>query len=175
MNKDPDSHMVRQAQAGSRDAVGLLFERHWLDAWRLARSVTGSSTLADDVAQEALVRAVYRIRNFKADALFRTWLHRIVVNEAISALRRDRRSVAVADMGDLMEGPAHAEDSVSTAIDLMEGLAPDQRAVLVLHHCLDYSLAETAQILELPVGTVQSRAARGLARLRTTLEASDGN
>jgi len=55
---DPDRSLVDEAQRGSKEAVGLLVERHWRSSWRVARAITGDATSAEDVVQEALIAAL---------------------------------------------------------------------------------------------------------------------
>lgn len=175
MTTDPDAQLVRRAKAGDRDAVEALFRRHWRDAWRLSRSIGGSDEAADDATQEAFVRAISGLKRFRGEAAFRTWLHRIVLRQTQDGLRREARSFAVADVGRFSEEAQAPPQGLDPALTMMSELAPEQRAVLVLRHCLDYSLAETAELLGLPVGTVQSRAARGLSELRLRWGVGDGH
>lgn len=159
------------AQAGSVEAVEALFERHWRDAWRVAYAVSGSRADADDAAQQAFVRAVERLGRLREPARFRAWLHRIVVNETHDTRRRRSREVLVHTPPE--EPVEDGNPAPGPALAALAGLSHDRRAAVVLRHCLGYSIEETAEILELPVGTVQSRAARGLAELRARLEVSD--
>jgi RNA polymerase sigma-70 factor, ECF subfamily len=69
-----DQQLVAEAAAGSKGAAEELFSRHWLPAWRLAYSVTGTSTAADDVAQDAFERAFRGLGGFNGRSSFRTWL-----------------------------------------------------------------------------------------------------
>src|SRR5205085_7223430 len=97
------------------------------------------------------------------------WLHRIVVNRALDLGRRERASVPLEAVGDLA-----SEDRPGVDRELLAALAAlpaERRAVVVLRHWLGHSLAETAEILDLPLGTVQSRLARGLRELRERLGA----
>jgi RNA polymerase sigma-70 factor, ECF subfamily len=164
-----DARLVRGAQRGSREAAGSLFARHWPRAWRAALAVTGRPALADDVAQDAFERAFARLQTFDASRPFAPWLHRIVVNRALDVLRQERRLVHV---GDPPEGtPAWDQPAVEDpeALAALAALAPERRAVVVLRHLLDYSPPEIAEMLDLPVGTVNSRLGRALAELRERL------
>lgn len=174
MHEPDDATLVARAQRGDRTAVDALFRRHWDDAWRLARSVAHSDATADDCAQEAFVRAIAGLRGLRERGAFRGWLHRIVLNLTFDAVRREKRDVpSVPETFDHAAAPA--DEGIAAALALTAEIAPEQRAVLVLRHCLGYSLAETAEILKLPVGTVQSRAARGLREMRLRLGVNDGH
>jgi RNA polymerase sigma-70 factor (ECF subfamily) len=168
-----DDELVLAGREGDSEALGELFERHWTDAWRLARSVVGSETTADDVAQEAFVKAVRNLRRLKAPSTFRWWLHRIVYNAAMDELRVRGRSIPMAQPVAATDQATVADDGFEAVFTLLAAVSPEQKAALVLRYCLDYSLAEVAQILGVPVGTVQSRASRGLSELRAYLEGQE--
>ena len=174
MSIDEDRRLVAAALSGDDRATSALFEHHWPDAWRLARSVTGSDAAADDAAQEGFIKAIHGLAHFRGDATFRSWLHRIIYNAALDHLRADRRNVPRAWPRDEQHAAAPKDDSLDAVFLLLEAVSPERRAALVLHHCLHYSLAEVAEILGVPIGTVQSRTSRGLAQLRTHLEVSEG-
>ncbi len=166
-----EAALVRGAQAGSRDAAEELFTRHWDRAWRTALAVTGRREAADDVAQTAFERAFGALGGFDAGRPFGPWLHRIVVNAALDAVRRERRLVLVPDPP---EGPAGGEDPGAGdrgALAALARLGPDRRVVVALRYILDYRPNEIAEMLDIPVGTVNSRLTHGVAELREALEA----
>jgi RNA polymerase sigma-70 factor (ECF subfamily) len=164
-----DQQLVAQAAAGSTAAAEELFARHWLAAWRLAFSVTGSSTAADDVAQDAFERAFRGLGGFNGRSSFRTWLSRIVVNRAID-LRRRRRALEPLEA---VEAAQVSDDELLGDRDLLDAvfaLPAERRAVIALRYWAGCSPPEIAEILDLPLGTVHSRLARALGELRTRLE-----
>ena len=83
MHAQSDAELVGRAREGSRDAAAELFARHWPDAWRVARAVTGRRDMADDVAQDAFERAFAALGRFDRRRPFAPWLHRIVVNRSL--------------------------------------------------------------------------------------------
>lgn len=164
-----DTELVAQARAGSREAVAELFQRHWDDAWKAAFALTGSRTLAEDIAQDGFERAIRRLSDLNGGP-FAGWLRRICVNRAIDVLRRERRLGPLDD-----ETPAPAEwagQSLSdrTLMRAVGSLDVERRVPVVLRYWLDYTPAEIAQTLQIPVGTVSSRLSRALADLRVRLE-----
>jgi RNA polymerase sigma-70 factor (ECF subfamily) len=171
---DEDQQLVAQAVAGSREAGEELFSRHWLAAWRLAFSVTGSAAAADDVAQDAFERAFRGLASFNGRSSFRTWLSRIVVNQSIDLARRQRRLQPL----DPEEVPARAwsdDDAVRdrNLLDSVLALPLERRTVIVLRYWARHTPPEIAEILGVPLGTVHSRLARALAELRSRLEEAD--
>jgi RNA polymerase sigma-70 factor (ECF subfamily) len=172
-----EASLIRQARRGSADAVEALVRRHWDGAHRAAYLIVHDAQAAEDIAQEAMLAAVRSIDGFDRRRPFRPWLHRIVVNRSLDWLRaRARRPEVSAEVA----GPeARAEPGVDAAADalsddLMRALAaldPDERALIVLRHLLGYRSPELARMLGLPAGTVRTRLARALSRLRERLEA----
>jgi RNA polymerase sigma-70 factor (ECF subfamily) len=166
MGQAGDADLVRRARRGSRDAAGVLFERHWPGAWRAARVITGSRAMADDVAQDAFERAFAALGRFDERRPFAAWLHRIVVNRSLDLLRRERRLVGL-DAPDRVEAEwrdLHAEDR--DLLERVSRLGPQRRVVVVLRYGLGYAPNEIAEMLGVPNGTVNSRLARALKELR---------
>jgi RNA polymerase sigma-70 factor (ECF subfamily) len=162
--------LVREAQRGSGEALASLYSFHWQRAHRAAYLVVHDAAAAEDIAQDGFLAAVDALDRFDRRRPFAPWLHRIVVNRAIDWARREalRRRVADPESAQLA---AAAPDAIGE--DLMAALAdlpPDQRAVVVLRHLLEYTPGEIAGMLELPRGTVNSRLRRALDRLRETIE-----
>ena len=163
---------IRAAQSGSPEALEALFRSHWPRAHRAAHLVTGDATAAEDIAQEAFLSAVRALDRFDRRRPFGPWLHRIVVNRAIDwsrarALRREVGGGVEAESPRLAaEGRPYSEDVASALLEL----PPEQRAVVVMRHLLEYTPGEIAKALEMPRGTVNSRLRRGLDRLSELLE-----
>jgi RNA polymerase sigma-70 factor (ECF subfamily) len=169
-----EAALIRQARGGSADAIEALVRRHWESAHRAAFLIVHDAQAAEDIAQEAMLAAVRSIDAFDRRRPLRPWLHRIVVNRSLDWLRaRARRpEVSVESAGPPPAAPAESSGALSD--DMMRALAaldPDERAVIVLRHLLGYRSPELAQMLGLPAGTVRTRLARALNRLRDLLEA----
>lgn len=162
----PDEDLARAAQRGDPDAVSALFARHWPAACRTARLLGGDAAAAEDVAQEAMVRAFGRLHRFDASRRFAPWLRRVVINTAINHRRRSARLVA---LGDDTPDPAGTAESAGV-LKLVDGLPEDRRVVVLLRFGLELTPSEIAEALGVPVGTVNSRLNRAMADLRIRLE-----
>jgi RNA polymerase sigma-70 factor, ECF subfamily len=161
-----DGELVGRAREGSRDAAAELFTRHWPDAWRVARTVTGRRDMADDVAQDAFERAFAALGRFDRRRPFAPWLHRIVVNRSLDLLRSERRLIG-SDGLDRLEGEWRDQTGEDRQLlAAVAELSPQRRVVIVLRYGLGHSPTAIAELLELPVGTVHSRLARALDDLR---------
>ncbi len=177
-----DVALVAKAKAGDRLALDVLVERYAPRVNGLAAQLMGDLEDARDAAQESLVKLCTRLRQFRGDAQFGTWLHRLVVNTChdLQERKRTRRAEPLS----LLEEPAGDEADPSRATmlvdmrrELAEGLArlsADQRAVVVLRDAFDFSYEDIAQIARMPVGTVKCYVHRGRARLRAGLEDAIG-
>jgi len=172
-----DPILVRRAKDGDPKALAALCERHAPAVERLARHFLRDPEDARDAAQEALAKLCVRIRQFRGEARFSTWLHRLVVNTCRDVAERrrarpwepleeDLRAATDAD-------PAHAADLSELRAELcssLAGIAPDQARVVVLKDALGFSFDEISAASGMPVGTAKCYAHRGRARLRARLE-----
>jgi RNA polymerase sigma-70 factor (ECF subfamily) len=163
--------LVRAALRGSEGAVAELFDRHWDAAYRAAALVTGDRTAAEDIAQEAFLAALRALPSFDLRRPLRPWLHRIVVNRAIDwsrarTVRKEVGAEVVAEVAAIGGGPEGLGDDVMAAL---LGLAPEQRAVVVLRYVLEFTPGEIGKLLGLPRGTVNSRLRRGLDALESVI------
>jgi RNA polymerase sigma-70 factor (ECF subfamily) len=162
-----EASVVRAAQSGSEDALEELFRRHWRRTHRAAYLIVHDSAAAEDIAQEAFLAAIRALDRFDRRRPFGPWLHRIAVNRAID-FSRSRKIRGEVGIPDGLEGEA-AADRPELSDELLAALAelgPEQRAVVVLRHLLDYSPGEIGAMLGMPRGTVNSRLRRALDRLR---------
>ena len=161
------------------DAYASLLRMHDGAARRLALVVCGFAGEADDAAQDAFVKAWHGLAGFRDGAAFRPWLLRIVANEARnrrrSAGRRAGYELRFAEdpssggAAPSPEAAVLATDRRRTLAAALAELPTQQRDVVVCRYLVGLDEAETAAVLGLPRGTVKSRAARGLARLRGLL------
>ena len=161
--------LVREAQNGSRDALAELYAAHWSSAHRAAYLVVHDAGAAEDIAQDAFLAAVDALDRFDRRRAFGPWLHRIVINRAIDWGRREALRRSVGEPDDEPAAPA-PEQLSGELMPALAQLAPEQRAVVVLRHLLEYTPGEIARMLELPRGTVNSRLRRGLDQLRDLIE-----
>ena len=148
------------------DAYASLLRMHEGAARRLALVVCGSPGEADEAAQDGFVKAWYGLAGFRDGAAFRPWLLRIVANEA----RNRRRSTGRRAGYELRFAEDRASGGAAPSPEAaVAGLPTPQRDVVACRYLVGLDEAETAAVLGLPRGTVKSRAARGLARLRDLL------
>lgn len=168
-------------RAGNREEYAELVRRHAPVAVRTAR-LLGAGTDAEDVVQEAFVKAYASLDRFRDRAPFRPWLLRIVANETRnllrSASRRSAREHAAWERTAPLlvpgpdDGPADAVLSRERREQLVAGLgrlAEPYRQVVVCRYLLDLDEAETATVLGVPRGTVKSRLSRALDQLAGTI------
>lgn len=173
---ESDTNLVTAAVQGDVDAFEQLVRRHQGAARNLAALLAGPAD-ADDIAQEAFLRAYRSLAGFTTGSPFRPWLLRIVVNQA-SNHRRSRRRREIRNASFISRnpetpvGPADAADSSDDRRRIAKALAllPDNdRQVLAVRYLLDCSERETAHVLGWRIGTVKSRASRAIDKLRTLM------
>jgi RNA polymerase sigma-70 factor, ECF subfamily len=147
--------------------------------YRLSYAIVGDEADARDATQETFVAAWRKIRSLRDGDRFEAWLQRIAVNAARMTLRARRRRrvreipsgdvAAIAAAADRATQPSRADaDILATVLDR---LPLDQRTILILHHLEGHAIAELAEILEVPVGTVKSRLHTARAALAVALTA----
>jgi RNA polymerase sigma-70 factor (ECF subfamily) len=164
-----EKKLIGEAQRGSRDALAELYAAHWPRAHRAAYLVVHDAGAAEDIAQDAFLAAVDALDRFDRRRPFGPWLHRIVINRAIDWGRREALRRNAGNPDDEPAAPA-PEQLSGELMPALAQLAPEQRAVVVLRHLLEYTPGEIARMLELPRGTVNSRLRRGLDQMRDLIE-----
>ncbi len=168
-----DEALVDRAAAGELDAFEVLVRRYRPLVLRVAARIVGPSD-ADDVTQDAFLRAFHRLPQFRGDSPFRAWLLRIAHNAALDALSRKRAPAhEPTDEDDFVEQPARrtpaeeleiSERRRRLALKLAQ-VPPAHRTVLVLRDLEGLSYEEIAQITDSPLGSVKGRLFRGRREL----------
>jgi RNA polymerase sigma-70 factor, ECF subfamily len=150
---------------------GAFYERTYDAAYRTALGIVRDPALAADVTQEAYV-AAYRNRDrYRGEAPSTAWLHRILVNQALSALRRRRGTPPVRDLSSGMASD-HSGGSVArlAILEALDILPAQQRAAVILRYYHDYDYATIARILDTSSTNVGAMLSRALDRLKAALD-----
>ncbi|MFZ4516362.1 MAG: sigma-70 family RNA polymerase sigma factor [Acidimicrobiia bacterium] len=163
--------LLLAAQRGDRLALTELVRAAQPSVWRLAAHLV-DRTEADDLTQEAFVRAYQALPNYRAESSARTWLLAIVRRTCIDALRsRARRRKRDARIQDTISETSSPDSAQPTALrELIANLEPDRREAFVLTQWIGCSYQEAAEICGVPIGTIRSRVARARSDLVTAWE-----
>ena len=176
-----DRQLVDDVLAGNPEAFRALVERESQAVIVVCRRIVGDPTEADDVAQDAFLRAYRALATFRGDGPFGAWLRRIAVRVAVARLagRRDLVRLDAAEELDLHATAVQSQDDPeartldlewrSAIHDAVARLPMRQRDVVILRFYGDLSLQEIAELTSDPLGTVKSRLHRGIAGLRAHL------
>jgi RNA polymerase sigma-70 factor, ECF subfamily len=164
-----DLALLRAHAVGDPDAFGTLVRRHSDRLWAVALRTLGDREEAADAVQDALVSAFRAADRFRGDSAVTTWLHRIVVNACLDRVRRRAVRPTVELPPYDIAGPEIDTDTVLDVQSALQQLPTEQRTAIVLVDMEGFSVADAADILGIPVGTVKSRCARGRARLAVML------
>jgi RNA polymerase sigma-70 factor (ECF subfamily) len=170
-----ESQLIARVIAGDRLAGRALYDTHAPRVYSLAYRMSGDSERAREFTQDTFIRAFARLSQFRGDAAFSTWLHRIVVTVISNARRsevRFAREVAL-DEANLIEASAvEAEPDLKDCIArAVENLSEAYRTTLIMHDIEGYTHAEIAEVLGVPEGTSKSRLSAARAQLRQELAA----
>ncbi|SMP66052.1 RNA polymerase sigma-70 factor, ECF subfamily [Neorhodopirellula lusitana] len=181
MSAGDENVLIRLALEGDQPAFELLVVEHQDRLFGAMTHVCGNSHDAEEVTQEAFIRAFLKLDSFQQNSQFFTWLYRIAFNIALSRKRRKRAKVSldqqrdelgsdVVDQGDSVDAAMIRDDHVSLVQTAMSQLSEQHRAILILREMEEASYEEIAEILELSIGTVRSRLNRARKQLRLTIE-----
>jgi RNA polymerase sigma-70 factor (ECF subfamily) len=178
--------LVRAAKAGNLEAFEQLVKRYDRNVFRIAQHITQNHEDAEDVVQDAFLKAFQNLENFQEQSKFYTWLVRIAVNEALMKLRRRRTGKTVSldqdieteedsmprEVADWAPNPEQLYDQ-SELHDILQktiqGLPASFRTVFVLRDVEGLSTEETAEALDLSIPAVKSRLLRARLQLRERL------
>ena len=171
-----DEDVVARVRAGDRALFEIVMRRYNQRLYRVARAILGDSHEAEDVMQDAYVRAFAHLDQFAGRSSFATWLTRIAVHEALARLRRRRRFVDVEDTMPSLVSPGRdpeqqaADRELGAAVEAaVESLPEAFRVVFILRELEGLDGAETAACLGIPEETVKTRLHRARSRLREAL------
>ena len=174
-----DAALLRRMQSDDIDAFEAFFQRYRTPIYRTAYGLTGDPQAAEEILQDTFARAYQRRHILRPDVSPLPWLHRVALNLCYSRL--GRRRLPSEPMGDAVIGlvrdlatePAeHAEQQELRRIvrDGVADLPPKHQSVVILYYLHGLSLQETAELLDIRLGTVKSRLHYALRSLRTRLE-----
>jgi RNA polymerase sigma factor (sigma-70 family) len=170
---DDDAALVAAARDGSNAALARLIDRHQQAVRVFLTRITGNREEAEDLAQETFVTACSQLAHYRGQSSIRTWLCAIAFRKAKSArrswFRARARDTQYAERAE-QERPSEIGTEESMALKAaLASLSLEQRAAVVLCLSEDFSHAEAAEALSLPLGTVKSHVARGRAKLLSVL------
>lgn len=165
---DDERGLIERARAGDEEAFRMLMDRHRENAYAVALRITRSPADADDVTQQAFVRAWFALEKFRGESSFGTWLHKIVARRALDRAAQMKSRETDQVMDDTLSATDQSRDVILIARlqKLMVNLTPAQRAVVTLHYWDDLSVADVAAALRMPVNTVKTHLSRSRKTLR---------
>ncbi|HKS39857.1 MAG TPA: RNA polymerase sigma factor [Blastocatellia bacterium] len=176
-----ESWWVLRAQSGDHEALSALLKAVQGPLFRYIVSLVREQPLAEDILQEVFIRIYRKLKWLEEPEMFRAWAYRIATRETFRHLKRERRwAEQVRDESALkmIPSPPPREEFAPELLDrlpqMITSLSPASRAVIVLYYLHEMSLDEAAAVLQIPLGTVKSRLAYGLASLRQQLKKNNG-
>jgi len=166
--EEPHPRTIRAAAAGDARAFEELVRAYQAPVWRFLRRLLGDPVLAEDVAQEAFLRAYQRLDTFTFRCRFSTWLFQVAHNAAIDALRAQARRERLHRAAPAPSPPSdpHARAEIA---DALGRLSPKLRAALLVVEVLGLTYQEAGEVLGVPEGTVKSRVFQARERMAAEL------
>ena len=183
-----DAELVAHALARDGRAFRAIMTRYNQRLYRLARGIVGRASEAEDVVQEAYVHAFRSLDSFRGDSALSTWLSRIVINEALGRLRKQKREGKVTNLeaaqAEIIQFPGNASDDPERTMaqrqilhlveEATDHLPATFRAVFVARVIEGLSMEETAELLGIKPETVKTRLYRARQMVRKELDAQIG-
>jgi RNA polymerase sigma-70 factor (ECF subfamily) len=172
-----EPELIRRAADGDARAIRSLYDRYAPRVYAVVRRIAGDEDLAQDYAQEAWIRAIRALPTFRGDARFSTWLHRIAVNAALQALRKQetRRKRETPVKADVAIAPGARDSLLQRRLErALDGLPEGMRRVLILHDVEGYTHEEIGDVLGVTAGTSKSQLFKARAKMRAMLAGLDG-
>jgi RNA polymerase sigma-70 factor (ECF subfamily) len=174
---DVEGDLVEKAKLGDRNAFGELVCLHYPGVVRVVYRLCGDAGLAEDMAQEAFLKAWINLTTFRAQSSLRNWLYRIAINATLDVLRRkpeealeDEEAQLLPDQADGPEAAVIGKERAVLFQQAVQSLPYAARSVLVLREYGGLSYQEISSVLDVPVGTVMSRLNYARNRLRDLLK-----
>ena len=176
---DSDLDLIRRAKAGEHQAFDVLMRRYNRRTYQVIYGLTHNHADAEDLTQDAFIRAFEHIRSFKEEYRFYTWLYRIAVNLTFTFLKRRKLAPVSLTTDDDVETDVPDEKAVPVDEHLdrkrniekaLNDLPEEQRLALVLRTYEELSYAEIASVMHTSIGTVMSRLSRAREKMRESLK-----
>lgn len=177
-----ESELIDRALAGDRSAFADLVRQNQDRLFASMMQVTGSPEEAEEVSQEAFIRAFIKLDTFQRNSQFFTWIYRIAFNSALTRRRKKRARVSldqvredngleVSGHGEGVDERLLRDERVALVRRAIDTLTDEHRKILVLREMDEFAYEEIAEILQISIGTVRSRLSRARRQLKLAIEA----
>lgn len=183
MNRQDEQRLIERATTGDRDAAESLVRAHQASLYAYMLRMSGRPEVAEDIVQDAFVRALTKLGRFDFRFRFSTWLFTIAKRLHVNACQKHKPAYdtdTINGLGGRGSRPelrtidAEVNDNAKTAIEFaLEDLSEQQREIVVLFHQLDWPIAQIAEYMDMPEGTVKSHLHRGRQKMRAALRSHD--
>ncbi|HVN58790.1 MAG TPA: RNA polymerase sigma factor [Bacteroidales bacterium] len=174
-----DQELVEASLKGDKTAFGEIVNRYRKMVARTVKGMLGDTVFAEDIGQEVFIKLYYSLSEFRGEAKLSTYIQRIAVNLTLNEIKRRKRfysTFSQAGNNEMHEYeiPDSDDEDRKDARELvnraLQGMEPKFRVILTMRMLQGYSTKETAEILNLPLGTVLSRLSRAQEQIRKILE-----
>ncbi|MEM1069181.1 MAG: sigma-70 family RNA polymerase sigma factor [Planctomycetota bacterium] len=183
-NTATDKELVQAALAGERSAYQQLLDRHQDRLFHSISTLTGSSTVAEEIVQEAFINAFLKLHTMRHESGFYTWLYRIALNLRRKHLRHYHRETQISELAldepttDARESPPEKLVRAETRAQVLSGirkLNSRHREILILREFEGFDYQRIADVMGIELGTVRSRLSRARSQLRRLLIEAHAN
>ncbi|WP_425448490.1 RNA polymerase sigma factor SigY [Dethiothermospora halolimnae] len=175
-----EEKLIKKAKKGNKDAMEKLLRSNYSILKGYLIKLTLDETIADDITQETMMKAIINIKKYKSTGKFSTWLITIAKNLYRDKLRKDKR-ITFRDEDKNLTDAKNLEEfiinktEVEKVKSILNGLPEEKRQVFILKHYYGYSYKEISDIMECPVGTVRSRLHYCIEKIKLQMKGVDDN
>lgn len=169
--------LIHRCKKGDLTAYEILISNYEKKVFNIVYGLIGNEEDAKDIAQETFIKAYRKIKSFKEESSFSTWIYRITVNTSKDFLKKDKDTLSIHELENeigsrAIDNPQEQYERFEEGQqirELLENLKEDYRNVIVLRDIQGFSYEEIAKILDINLGTVKSRISRGRGQLKALL------
>ncbi|HLN21729.1 MAG TPA: RNA polymerase sigma factor [Bacteroidales bacterium] len=178
-NETDEVRLVKEALDGSKSAFGQIVERYQRMVARTVKGMLGDNAYAEDIGQEVFIKLYHSLPEFRGDSKLSTYIQRIAVNLTLNEIKRRKRFFSMfsqAGNNEMHEfevpdyDSPEKRDAVEVVEKALKAMDPKFRIIVTMRMLQGYSTKETAEILDLPLGTVLSRLSRAQEQLKEILK-----
>lgn len=178
MQQDDEARLIEDAKRGDKTALSLLLQRNYSFLVKYLIKATMQPALAEDLAQETMLKCMEKIKLYNGQSKFSSWLITIGTRLYIDSLRKRKRELRWQEQEQAMRKlkwqAEYGGNGWSEVLDALGGMQEELRLPIILKHYYGYAYEEIADMMDIPPGTVKSRIHNGLKSLRKELSEHDG-
>ncbi|WP_163527232.1 sigma-70 family RNA polymerase sigma factor [Halobacillus ihumii] len=165
-----DQKKVKKAKRGSDKAFQELIQEEKNKLYRMAYVYVKNESDALDIVQEAIYKAYISMKTLKENKYFSTWLTRILINQALDFIKKNKRVIPIDEIENFHTREVHREEDSIDLVDAINRLQDQYKSIIILRYYKDFTIKQIAETLDRPEGTVKTHLHRAVKQLKMDLK-----